>query len=349
MTFATIIIWCPFPSLFSQTCDDGSSPVVQTQSLAGMESWDNYNDPDNDVVALCGFPANGNIVGGQHDGIALSPVGASWCSEVRFRVGSVFLTPANGENHGSPCANNYSGGGPSLFQDLGIVFTASAAGCVDIQIFETFDDNPNAIDADVTAGSITLYGCPQNSVLPIELNFFRAKTAGPSNLISWETITETKSAWQVIERSSDGFSDWTEVGRKEGQGDSDEPVIYELFDENPFPQTYYRLREISLDGMHQFSQTISVKRPTEGFSIRSISPQPAHDRATVRFQIPVFGMVSFELFDALGKKVRSGKMEFEAGQNTFELDLHDLPRGNYFLALTHANERQTANLNLGGF
>ncbi|HFA49167.1 MAG TPA: hypothetical protein ENJ95_09135, partial [Bacteroidetes bacterium] len=228
MKWLSYLIWLlPISNLFAQTCGDGSAPVVQSAVIGGMKSWDAQGDSDNESILLCGFPANGNIIGGEHSGIDISPKFNSYCNEARFRLNNaVTLTPAVGENNTGPCINNYSGGGSSNLQDNGLVFQADGAGCVTIESFESYDDISNFVDADITAGVITLYACPEGVLLPIELKYFRAVPEDKTNNITWATSSELNTEWHIVERSATGTGNWEKMGQIEGAGTSNENHIY---------------------------------------------------------------------------------------------------------------------------
>lgn len=339
ITLAVILLWCHVPGIFAQNCDDGSTPIAQTLDLSTLSSIDLENDPDNDRALVCGFAANGNIVGSTYSGVDIQTNGISWCREVSIKVGNYVFLPAFGENTTGPCANNYSGGGFALFQQEGVVFTADNSGCVTVEIFEEYEDEPNAMDADITAGSMTIYGCPQASMLPIELRHFSAEAAGEVNLIRWITESEINSAWHILERSSNGLTDWSQVGKLQAAGTTTKAQDYQLADSEPLPLSYYRLREISFDGSEQFSHVIAVERPSGDFAIGYISPNPANELVKIAFKAGEAGELTLSIFDAFGKRVHTKKVSAEKGFNSIEISVNEFPVGNYHFVLSNSVEQ----------
>jgi subtilisin family serine protease len=73
--------------------------------------------------------------------------------------------------------------------------------------------------------------------------------------------------------------------------------------------------------------------PTE-FDLSS-SPNPVQDRATVRYDLPEAGYVHIEVFDMLGRRVRTLVNEsVSAGRFTSELDVVGLPSGMYLARMS---------------
>ena len=333
------------PTLTAQTCSGGNPPDTVSLSVAGKNSWDALHDPDNEITNLCGFSANANIVGLEWSGIDLSPLGNSWCSEVAIDLsGSVSFRPAISERHVAPCSNGYSGGSPSILQDNNLIFQADADGCFDIEIYETYDDTSNQIDANITAGIITLYACPELEVLPIELIQFSAEAEGDFNLIKWVTASEINSHWHVIERSEGGLTDWTETGRVTAIGVAHGITSYELRDEQPLPFAYYRLREIAFDGIEHYSRVISVRREAGGFGISSISHNPVKYRAVGQDTCPRQGIVKVSIYDRSGIACFTSGWSSEEGFNHQTLDIAQFEKGVYIVVLSDGYENTSARL-----
>ncbi|MFQ5445794.1 MAG: T9SS type A sorting domain-containing protein [Saprospiraceae bacterium] len=345
LTLVLLAAPCSIPSLCAQNCSGGNPPDTVSLSIAGKNTWDALHDPDNEITNLCGFSANANIVGLEWSGIDLSPLGNSWCSEVAIDLsGSVSFRPAINDRHVAPCANGYSGGSPSNLQDNNLVFQADASGCFDVEFYETFDDVANQIDANITAGNITLYACPATELLPIELISFSGETAGNNNLLKWVTASEINSQWHVIERSVGGLTDWAETGRVAARGAANETTNYELRDEQPLPFAYYRLREIAFDGSEQFSPVISVRREARGFGIASISPNPGNDRVVLQYTCPRAGVVQASLYDSGGKMRSRSGWASEEGVNHQYLDIAHFEQGVYTVVLSDGYENASARL-----
>ncbi len=323
----------------AQTCQNGSPATVVSVDLSGKKSWDALGDPQNDTFSVCGFPANANMVGLEWSGIDLSPVGVSWCSEVAFDIHSTLIfRPAVGERHNAPCNNNYTGGSPSYLQDNDLTFSAGADGCVNIEIYEIYNDYNNAKDADITAGTMTFTGCPSGLVLPIELVAFSAKAEDDHNIIEWRTASELNSAWHILERAVDGKEGWEEVGRLAGAGTTNDDQYYVLKDFELFPLVYYRLREIAFDGQEQISHVITLERPSEYFRLLNIAPNPADGLFKLQMELPEAGPVLIRVYDQTGRQVWKEERTLNPGLQHQALNLNSLNNGRYAIVLQKDHE-----------
>lgn len=94
--------------------------------------------------------------------------------------------------------------------------------------------------------------------LPVKLIAFTAKTHNGTNILNWQTASETNSDKFVIQRSADAktFEDIAEI---EATGESQSLIDYQYIDTAPLNGTnYYRLKQIDKDNSFTFSKIISV-------------------------------------------------------------------------------------------
>ncbi len=243
--------------LFSQPCSDGSDPDAVTVSLAGEQTFDEIGDFDNTILTAV-FSGPRRIVGIIADDITVSPIGGSYCIEAVIGIGgAVDYRPSLQDNVG-PCADNPSSGSFNL-SDLALDFE-SATGIVNLELFESFDDNFNAADATFTTGSITLLGCPVGeTLLPVELISFRAAALEKKVRLEWVTATEQDNAGFTVQRSTDGTS-WRPIGWVDGNGAATAEQRYDFLDEQVAPATtyYYRLEQRDFDGATELSEVREV-------------------------------------------------------------------------------------------
>jgi hypothetical protein len=143
------------PMVLSQTHADGATTIVV--DISGEQSWDPLGDPNNTVLNVA-IPSGAAMTGIGWD-VNISTVGGSWLSEaVSYFDGSdqdlsgLFLTPGVGDNF--PGSSFYSSGGTLDLTDNGIPdIPILGDGTLYIQLFDSFDDNANAVDANYTAPS----------------------------------------------------------------------------------------------------------------------------------------------------------------------------------------------------
>lgn len=115
------------------------------------------------------------------------------------------------------------------------------------------------------------------SPLPVTLTSFLGKTSSIGNFLTWQTTTETTNKGFEIERSKDAIN-FENVGFIDGNGDSKATNDYGFLDRNPFPLSYYRLKQIDYDGKFEYSRIIYLKKDN---SVLSVYPNPAKDQLFV--------------------------------------------------------------------
>lgn len=102
-------------------------------------------------------------------------------------------------------------------------------------------------------------GCGQ--VLPIELVDFGATLKEQSVEITWSTASEKNNSHFEVERSQDAnnYAQVAKIPSKAVGGNSSQPLNYEAADNDPLSNTsYYRLKQVDLDGIPFFSKIVSV-------------------------------------------------------------------------------------------
>ncbi|MBO6512503.1 MAG: hypothetical protein JJ974_00880 [Phycisphaerales bacterium] len=120
-----------------------------TIDLSGMNSWDLQGDLSNEFTSL--FLSGGFVTAIGWD-VQIQTVGASWLSEVTIGIeDELFLTPGIGDDFAG--TSSYSSGGLIDLVDLDLAFFVDGFS-LDIEIFESFDDVNDEIDAVFGQGSV---------------------------------------------------------------------------------------------------------------------------------------------------------------------------------------------------
>ena len=165
------------------------------------------------------------------------------------------------------------------------------------------------------------------TALPVELILFTA-TPAPSRAVAllWITASEQNSASFAVERSADGVT-FRAIHTLPAAGNTSSRTTYAWVDERPpLGLTYYRLRQVDVDGSTTFSPVRSLST-SHGGAVRDqllIYPNPAHDVIRVVLQGPAAPLY---VYDAFGRVVRT-QPSLAAGIET-ELPLEGLPTGFY--------------------
>jgi hypothetical protein len=168
--------------------------------------------------------------------------------------------------------------------------------------------------------------------LPVELTRFSARAEGSAVQLSWETATERNNERFEVQRSAD-TEQWQLLGNVDSKGsNSIRPLQYGFADESPLPgSSYYRLRQVDLDGRSTLSAIVKVLRP--GKSDFSVYPNPLTGDTPLQIETGALeGPTQLRLFDQQGRLVREWALELE-GQRSLPLELGELPAGTYFLRL----------------
>lgn len=193
-----------------------------------------------------------------------------------------------------------------------------------------------------TSPGITTFGpfalSPQTFPLPVEWLFFTATPMGDDVLLEWATAAEFNNDHFEVERSSDGAS-FEVIGTLRSGGSGSTTRTYSHIDQRPLPGTsYYRVRQVDLDGGSKTSEVLSVRRDvTAAGPIPPFYPNPASDRLWLRTTTD--GLPSaLEFLDARGRSLAIMPVNTTGGA---EMDLGRLLPGAYLVRAIGVAEPKT--------
>jgi hypothetical protein len=89
-----------------------------------------------------------------------------------------------------------------------------------------------------------------------------------------------------------------------------------------------------------------VERGVTEVQLLGTYPNPAQQRATVRYALPATQDVTVRLYDVLGRQVRTVVSGTQEGRHQRTLDVGALPSGVYFLRLRAGGEVRTQKLTI---
>lgn len=159
--------------------------------------------------------------------------------------------------------------------------------------------------------------------LPVELVRFAAGRQAEAVRVEWATATEKNNAYFEVQRSATG-KEFSSIARVEGVGNSSRLQSYLILDQRPLPGTsYYRLRQVDLDGTASFSPVVAVAPSKE----LVLYPNPAHDELYLQYPS---GPSRYRVLSLPGQVVLEGS----APTGSATLNLASLPAGLYQLELT---------------
>jgi len=183
--------------------------------------------------------------------------------------------------------------------------------------------------------------------LPVELLYFDGWLAEGKVELEWLTTTEVNNSHFVIEKAGPQL-DFEAIGEVNGAGDSSEPITYQYIDEKPLVGlSYYRLKQVDLDGAYSYSNTISVEYYQGNVEIYAL-PNPVKD---YEFTINVNGLgadqeVLYYLTDIIGNPVKAGKLLSDiSGQVRQKVKLsNNMPSGIYLLKVESGSHSKITRL-----
>jgi Secretion system C-terminal sorting domain len=166
--------------------------------------------------------------------------------------------------------------------------------------------------------------------LPVKWSgIFLSPTEKGQSQLYWQTASEINNDYFDIERSMDGLT-FSTIGRVKGSGNRSEATNYEYLDETAKAGNtyYYRIKQVDLDGIEDFSTVLSIYIKGLSLGIK-LSPNPADDEVKIELDQPIETPIILEVFALNGSIIKT--MTIDQGQYFKDLDLSTFPDGLYLL------------------
>ena len=180
--------------------------------------------------------------------------------------------------------------------------------------------------------------------LPITLHDFWGERIHDDhfNRLFWTTESEFNTHVFIIERSLNTTGNWEAAGEVEAAGSSSSRLYYSFddLDSREAALYYYRLRTRDLDGSEAISKIITIEVLEEDAGKKEfeidydykVFPIPTSDFLTLEIDSPNEAEFQGNLINNLGQNVRKISVEYlDQGINQIELNVRDLPQGEYYL------------------
>lgn len=150
--------------------------------------------------------------------------------------------------------------------------------------------------------------------------------------LEWRTASEQNTDYFEIQKSKDGIS-YKTIAKVNAVGNSTSPINYRHIDPSPYASNYYRLKTVDRDGMHEYSDIVTVNSYCYEDGVVEVFPNPvtASELLTIRFHSNEVVNVAVEVIDALGRVVGRMDLSLTEGVNNFYYEAADLPTGMYSL------------------
>jgi hypothetical protein len=234
--------------------------------------------------------------------------------------------------------NNY----PSSILNLSYI-TSSLNGVTYSQFDSVFSFSGGT--GGIAVGSPRLGGSGTGSIaLPVTWGAVTGTAEDLGNRIQWTTESEKNTSYYEVEYSYDARTFRTASSQIQAAGYSSAARSYTFFHTNEYSElVYYRIKQVDLDGIVDYSKIIALKRTTKmpEFAV-SVYPVPMHiETLTVKVLTGQKTDIQVQIKDLLGRTVYSQAIT-PSGYETIEsLHLGSLPNGTYQMILDNGLNRVT--------
>ena len=175
-----------------------------------------------------------------------------------------------------------------------------------------------------------------NISLPVILNDFNAINKNCKPTLEWSTSQEINSSYFDIERKSTKDNGFTKVGRVNAQINSSTTSNYTFEDQAVENGLYqYRLKMVDLDGNTSYSRVASVTMFCGSETEVNLYPNPATSMLNITLQTNEEDNYQFSIINMMGQNLLTLTQQFNNGQNTVQVPVEHLMRGQYIVKITN--------------
>lgn len=211
---------------------------------------------------------------------------------------------------------------------------------------EVFDENGIVLRRNTGEGTYdNLSNCLQDvCVLPVELVAFEGEERDCKVHLNWQTASETNSQYFIIERSANGVQ-FEEVGRIDAAGESEILVDYHFSDIGTSLLTYYRLKQVDIDGTYAYSDIIKIDTDCTDSAgdILDIFPNPVSNSMQIRLYSNTHEHANIVVMGMQGRVLFKQAFALTEGPNFIDCNVADLAAGTYFVRIEGASSYSKAH------
>jgi len=347
----------PTATLYENLGGGGDLPVASATNTITQDGTEDFGATGTDL-AFSGVDGSGSVTVNRYDE---GPNGTDGISESNVSSYRVTIDADSGLGFSSAQVQL----AVSIFRGINdptavTIYTRETPGSVDFVSFETTvgtNGTPNTVSDDTIYATTDAFSefvlASDSQPLPVELSGFDATVDGEAVRLSCSTASETGNAeFQIQRRTGEKANGrggaWATVGSVDGGGTTSQAQSYRFTDEPPYAadRLTYRLRQVDTDGSAHPSKTVTVERGVQELQLLDTYPNPARQRATVRYALPEKQETTIRLYDILGRQVRAVLNQEQEGRHQRTLGMGSMPGGVYFLRLRAGGEIRTQKLTI---
>jgi hypothetical protein len=194
----------------------------------------------------------------------------------------------------------------------------------------------------VPTGATDIGASEFTGTVPVTLTMFKAENIGTAIKLTWNTFTEINNAYFEIQKSNDGniFEAIATVNSQSINGNSSTPLNYQFIDKKPFEKiTYYRLKQIDINGKFSYSNIVSVKTTNKNIGSINVYPNPITGKEiSVSIADLQKGNYDLTITNAVGQVVSSKLVTIQNSNETNKIVIaNNFTAGSYFIKITGNN------------
>jgi hypothetical protein len=198
----------------------------------------------------------------------------------------------------------------------------------------------------ITSGSVTSFSpftlgsSGSANPLPVTWAYFTAKKTDGGNQLDWGTASEKNTSHFEIEYSVDGSNFIAMNNKINAAGNSAHLLEYRCIHKLSPPLIYYRIKQIDLDGLYDYSKTIILKNK-DVTSKNFIKVLPSYvqgqEPLTIQGYESNMPFVFYEIINGQGQRILSDKIPTIDGYFHHSLSLEMYPTGLYYLRVFNSD------------
>jgi hypothetical protein len=209
------------------------------------------------------------------------------------------------------------------------------------EIATTTSGGPSSGSISGTVSSFSPFSLGSKSsgnILPIDLISFTTNCNNDVVEVNFSVASQQNNDYFLVERSVDDI-EWDEIGRLQGENESNNQKEYTILDFIPIKGlSYYRLTQVDYDGKFMTFSAVSNSCYTKETNLHIVVyPIPVVKKFTVEISIEDYqgSDVFYTITDLQGSVVLAKSVELNRGLNLLTMDIDHLSSGTYILSFNN--------------